>query len=221
LALSAAWGGEIDGHVMIKHRITKARVTASSSAYERGVAVPVPSAPAENPIEFEYSRVVVYVEGDLGTEPRSAVMEQKGRQFLPDTLVVPAGSTVSFPNLDPIFHNVFSLSKAKAFDLGNYPKDHTRTVTFSKPGIVFVNCHLHPNMTAAIVITPNRWSVQPDAKGRFQFQDLPPGDYVITAWHRAAGFFRETVKVTDTRAASVWFTIPLDADGIRQAAVRR
>ena len=104
-------------------------------------------------------------------------------------IVVPAGSTVSFPNLDPIFHNVFSLSKPKSFDLGNYPKDHTRTVTFPKPGIVIVGCHLHANMSAVIVVTPNRWSTTADAQGHFTLPAVPPGAYTVVAWHKSVGIF--------------------------------
>ena len=220
LASAVARAGDIEGHVIIKQRITKRKVTVSSP-YERGVSVKAPAVTPQDSLDFEWSRVAIYLEGELGTEPRSAVMQQKERLFLPDTLVVSAGARVSFPNLDPIFHNVFSLSKAQSFDLGNYPKDQTRTVTFSKPGIVFVNCHLHPNMTAAIVVTPNRWSTKPDANGQFQLPDVPPGKYTITAWHRAAGFFHETATVTDGRTADVTFTIPLPADGPVQATARR
>jgi plastocyanin len=221
VTLAAAHAADIEGHVIIKHRITKQKVTVSTGSYARGMTVEVPSRQSQDSLEFECSRVVIYLEGDLGTEPRSAVMEQRNRQFLPDTLVLPAGSTVSFPNMDPVFHNVFSLSKPKAFDLGNYPKEHTRTVTFPKPGIVFVNCHLHPNMAAAIVITPNRWNTKPDSKGQFQLHGLPPGTYTVTAWHRAAGFFRETLAVTDARTATVSFTIPLDAEGHREMTARK
>ena len=221
LAMTAAHAGDIEGHVIIKRRITKQRITVSSSPYARGIAVEVPSAPAQDSIEFEFSRVVVYLDGDLRTERRSAVMEQRNRQFVPDTLVLPVGSTVSFPNLDPVFHNVFSLSKPKTFDLGNYSKEQTRTVTFSKPGIVFVNCHLHSNMAAAIVITPNGWSTQPDAKGEFSLHDVPPGSYTIMAWHRSAGYFRETINVTANRAATVSFTIPLAAEGSAETIARR
>ena len=91
------------------------------------------------------------------------------------------GSSVSFANLDPIFHNVFSFSKAKSFDLGNYPKDQTRIGTFSKAGIVLVDCHLHPNMSAVIVVTPNRWGTKADPSGRFVLPGVPPGTYTVVA----------------------------------------
>ena len=126
-----------------------------------------------------------------------------------ETVVIPVGSKVSFPNLDPIFHNVFSLSKPKSFDLGNYPKGDTRTVTFTQPGVVYVNCHLHPNMTGTIVVTPNRWETKADRDGHFHIDDLPPGKYTVVAWHKSAGFFREQVEAGGT----VEFVIPLAADG--------
>ena len=120
----------------------------------------------------------------------------------------------TFPNLDPIFHNVFSLSKPKSFDLGNYPQGHTRNVTFNEPGIVLVNCHLHTNMAATIVITPNQWCTRSDEMGRFSLRDLPPGKHTLVAWHKSAGFFRQTVLVDDSHTAAVEFVIPLDEHGV-------
>src|SRR6266496_1203761 len=182
VALATVRAAEIEGMVTIQHKLTKHRVTAPASSYERGVAVKLASDQADDPLAFERMRVVIYLEGELSSEPLTATMEQKNREFTPDTVVVPVGSTVSFPNLDPIFHNVFSLSKPKTFDLGNYPKDHTRMITFSKPGIVFVDCHLHPNMAGVIVVTPNKWSAKADATGRFLLSGVPPGSYRVVAW---------------------------------------
>ena len=109
--------------------------------------------------------------------------------------MIQAGAKVSFPNLDPIFHNVFSLSGAKTFDLGNYPKGDTRMVIFPEPGIVYVNCHLHPNMTATIVVDAKQWNTKADRDGHFVLPDVPPGKYTVVAWHKAAGFFRQQVDV--------------------------
>ena len=204
---------DIEGSLVIERKLTRRKVTAPVNSYERGVAVPVSAGADADALAFERTHVVVYLEGDLPSRaiPLIATMDQKNKQFVPDLLAISAGSTVSFPNLDPIFHNVFSLSKAKEFDLGNYPKDKTRLVTFAKPGIVFVNCHLHPNMTAAIVVCPNSFHTRPDAGGRFQLSGVPPGVYTIVAWHKAAGFFRQTVTITDQRTAAVQFVIPVRA----------
>ncbi len=220
-SLATAEAADIEGSIVVKHKLTKRKVTTAAASYERGAAVELRSDMDDDPLAFERARVVVYLEGEFPHEPLSATLEQRNRRFFPETLVVPAGSTISFPNLDPIFHNVFSLSKPKTFDLGNYAKDHTRTVTFPKAGIVFVNCHLHPNMAAAIVISPNGWSAKADPTGRFALSGVPPGSYTIVAWHRVAGFFRKTVKVTESRGADVQFVIPLDAEGIPTIEARR
>ncbi len=212
-AMSTVHSAEIEGTVTVMHRLTKKKVTAPASAYQRGVAVEIHSDSAADVLAMERSRVVVYLEGERASRPVTVKMEQKDRQFIPDTVVIPAGSTVSFPNLDPVFHNVFSLSRPKEFDLGNYPKDHTRTVTFSKPGIVFVDCHLHPNMAGVIVVSPNGWSTKADQDGHFLLSDIPPGTYTLVAWHKAAGFFRQEVRVANDGNAQVTFVIPLDENG--------
>jgi hypothetical protein len=139
-------------------------------------------------------------------------MEQVDRRFAPDLLVVPEGATVSFPNMDPIFHNVFSLSRAKSFDLGSYDKGQTRSVTFPKPGLVYVYCRLHPNMEATILVTPNRWYARPDAQGQYQIAGVPPGKYTLVAWHKSAGFFRKQIVVEQGHSASADFFIPIDVD---------
>jgi plastocyanin len=162
---------------------------------------------------------VVYLEGPVQGAPPAAPqteqIQQLNRRFVPDQVVVSAGSTVSFPNMDPIFHNIYSLSKPKSFDLGAYDKGETRTVTFPKPGIVEIYCHLHPNMEATVVVTPNRWYAQPDRNGQYRIPDVPPGQYTLVAWHKTAGFFRKTVVVAEGRDATVNFFIPLDADPSR------
>ena len=132
------------------------------------------------------------------------------RRFVPDLVVVPAGSTVAFPNMDPIFHNIFSLSRPKSFDLGSYDKGQTRRVQFTRPGIVDVYCHLHPNMSATVVVTPNRYYARVDGTGQYQIPDVPPGRYTVVAWHKSAGFFRKNIVIEDGHDATADFFIPLD-----------
>jgi hypothetical protein len=114
--------------------------------------------------------------------------------------------------MDPIFHNIFSLSKAKSFDLGSYDKGATREVVFPKPGIVDVYCHLHPNMAATIIVTPNRWYARSDPSGQYRIQDVPPGRYTVVAWHKSAGFFRKTILVEAGHNAVADFVIPFGDD---------
>ncbi|HLI83384.1 MAG TPA: carboxypeptidase regulatory-like domain-containing protein [Bryobacteraceae bacterium] len=198
---------------MIKRKLTRYNVTVSAGLYQRGTAVPLGGDPERDPISFERSRVAVYIEGPGGQTsdpggPVVATMEQKDRRFVPDLVVIPVGSTVSFPNLDPIFHNIFSLSASKSFDLGNYPMGETRHVTFTRPGVVALNCHLHPNMAASIVVTPNRWATRSGSDGSFVISGVPAGTYSIVAWHRVAGTFRQRVEVSEGNDASVTFVIP-------------
>jgi hypothetical protein len=114
--------------------------------------------------------------------------------------------------MDPIFHNIYSLSKPKTFDLGSYDKGETRKVQFSKSGIVEIYCHLHPNMAATVFVTPNRWYARPDPSGQFRIFNVPPGRYTIVAWHRAAGFFRQPLVVERGHNSSAVFFIPLEVE---------
>jgi plastocyanin len=202
--------GDIQGTIVVQRKLTKRRVSAPLGAYDRGTVVELKGDTSEDALAFERERVVIYLDGEFPSQaaPITAELVQQNRRFVPDTLWVSAGSTVSFPNLDPIFHNVFSLSKPKEFDLGNYPKDHTRTVVFPKPGVVFVNCHLHPNMSAAIVITPNRWGVKANPDGRFTLAGVPEGSYSLIAWHKTAGIFKQKVTVGE-KPVIVSFFIPI------------
>ncbi|MDX1978867.1 MAG: hypothetical protein SFV51_01260 [Bryobacteraceae bacterium] len=202
--------GNIEGTIRVTRRLTRQRVTPVVPAYHRGVV-----APAEQPSagwdREELDRVAVYLESsaELPSTPVIAQLEQRGRRFLSHTLVVPAGSTVSFPNRDPIFHNVFSLSRAKSFDLGNYRQNETRSVVFTKAGVVQVYCHLHPNMAASIVVTPNKWAAKPSPAGAFVLEAVPPGRHAVVVWHPSAGSFRKNVQVGGG-AVQLDFEIPVD-----------
>lgn len=204
---------DLTGTIVIERRLTKPKVTPSAPAYQRGVAVPLdaPAAgvKAADKLGFERSHVAVYIEGSGPAEKSAAEIKQQDRTFVPDMAVVSVGSTVSFPNLDAIFHNIFSLSKPRSFDLGNYPQGETRTETFPVPGVVYVYCHLHPNMSATIVVAPNKWYARSSEDGRFMLTGVPPGTYKVTAWHKAAGFFSQTVTVSETGAPPLSFLIPL------------
>ena len=212
LSVHSLGAAEVNGTIAITKRITKQRVSPVAGIYHRGAAV----APPDEMAEFsrsELARSAIYLEGGPPSAgaPVTVELKQQNRMFLPETLVVAVGATVSFPNLDPIFHNVFSFSRPNTFDLGNYPKGETRKVTFNKPGIVSVFCHLHPNMSASIVIAPSRWYASPGGDGGYSLKDVPPGDYTLVFWHKTAGFFRRRITVAD-RAVAADFTIPISED---------
>lgn len=208
---------DITGTILIKKKLTKRSVTPDVSVYQRGETVQLGEDTPTDPLAYERMRVVIYLEGG-STEPAALTkgplpqVAQIDRRFSPDLLVIAAGTTVSFPNMDPIFHNIFSLSRAKSFDLGSYDRGQTRKVVFAKPGIVDVYCHLHPNMEATIVVTPNRWYARADGKGQYRITGVPAGQYTVVAWHKYAGFFRKTITIESGHDAVADFFIPLEAD---------
>lgn len=114
--------------------------------------------------------------------PKRVVVEQRSREFLPHVTAVSVGSTVAFPNFDPVFHNVFSTSPLTAFDLGLYKAGEARELTFTKEGIVRIGCNLHANMNAYIAVVAAPAYVVTDEAGRFAFKHLRPGKYRLKAW---------------------------------------
>lgn len=213
LACSHLEGANLSGNVQVTQRLTKKRFTPLVSAYARGVPVqPAGADEVEPSLRSEYTRIAVYIENPSGAAPVPVTvsLDQKDQRFESDLMVVPVGSAVLFPNRDPIFHNVFSLSGVKSFDLGNYKRNESRTVTFPKAGVVPVYCHLHPNMSAAIVVTPGKWGMKPAADGNYEFAGVPAGRYRIVAWHRTAGYFRKEVELREGQTVTLNFTIPID-----------
>jgi plastocyanin len=207
----------VTGTILIKKKLTRQSVTPSIPVYQRGTAVKLGKDTETDPFAYERSRVIIYLESPTPVTsnpvpPAPIQMQQMDRRFSPDLIVIPIGATISFPNMDPIFHNVFSLSKPRSFDLGSYDQGETRNVTFSKPGIVEVYCHLHPNMAATIVVAPSRWFAHVDRSGQFRIPDVPPGQYTVVAWHKSAGFFRKSIVIEPGRDAVADFFIPIDLD---------
>jgi plastocyanin len=131
--------------------------------------------------------VIVYAEplDSARTQPGQFKLTQKNKTFLPRILTVPVGSTVNFPNEDQIFHNVFSLSRPKPFDLGLYRDGDTKNVTFKSAAAYRVFCNIHPQMSATILVVPTSYITEADNAGNYRF-DLPAGRYRITAWAERA-----------------------------------
>jgi plastocyanin len=142
---------------------------------------------------------VVWIEGPSPSNAPGEipVMSQSGVQFLPRVLTVVAGQTVSFPNEDDVAHNVFSLSPAKKFKLGIYPKGDTREVTFEKPGVIDLFCSIHRHMHAVIVVTPNEFRTQSTVGDSYTIENVPPGKYVLKAWNSAHKLLETKVVVAD------------------------
>jgi plastocyanin len=132
---------------------------------------------------------------------RGKVISQRGKTFVPRVLVVPVGTRVAFRNDDPIFHNIFSLSKPNEFDTGLYKQGATYTQTFKHPGAVQLLCNIHASMLGFIYVVDSPYYAQADAAGAFTMKGVPPGDYQIHVWHDAAA--HETVDKITVGAAGV------------------
>ena len=150
---------------------------------------------------------VIYLEGpapEPQTEPSThGRLAQKGQAFVPRVLPVVVGTRIDFPNEDPIYHNVFSVSPTKRFDLGKYSRGKSKSVVFEKTGRINVYCDIHSNMEAFILVVPNRWFAQPGADGKFSLPDLPPGTYRFKAWHPDFGERALTLEVPKSADATL------------------
>ena len=140
--------------------------------------------------------VVVSIEGvppgQSETQPsdsktKRALMDQRELKFIPRVLAVVVGTTVDFPNNDKTFHNVFSASEAKKFDLGLYPSGQSRSVTLDKPGVVKILCNVHPNMEAYVVVKNHPYFGVADSRGNYNVKGVPLGRYRLEIWHPELG----------------------------------
>jgi plastocyanin len=190
----AGAGSEVAGKIILQKNVRQTTITAAAYNLRAGAPENPSSEPrSTNPFE----RVAVWLESDRAENvtPIAATIEQRNHRFEPQLVIVPKGSTVEFPNLDLVFHNIFSLSAVRPFDLGYYPKGQSRQVTFPRAGVVQVYCHVHSNMYAAIVVVASRWATQPASDGSFGWPDIPPGKYRLMAWQRFGGLYRRELTV--------------------------
>jgi plastocyanin len=127
---------------------------------------------------------LIYISKLKTKPPKAAVsMAQKQVKFDPKILPVVIGQRVNFPNLDNIYHNIFSITEPNSFDLGHYKNDPKgKSITFKEAGIVPVYCNIHPQMLGYIVVLENKYFTRSDKNGEFQFDKLPNGTYQINAW---------------------------------------
>jgi plastocyanin len=121
----------------------------------------------------------------LARPPGHAAMEQKGKTFTPHVLPIMAGTTVDFPNFDPIFHSAFSSYSGQIFDVGLYPPGTSRSVRFIRPGVVRVFCNIHPAMSAIILVLDTPWFISTAKNGSFEM-NVPPGEYELSIFHERA-----------------------------------
>jgi plastocyanin len=168
----------------VEHRPDVAEPSSSTAARDRS----------------DLRRGVVYLEtAPRGAfeerEPGRAVMDQRSETFVPHVLAVMAGTVVDFPNSDKIFHNVFSLSKARRFDLGRYAVGRSKSVRFDHPGVVRVFCDIHSHMNAYVLVFSHPFFDVTDTEGRFRIANVPAGTYTVVAWYEGEARTSRPVSV--------------------------
>jgi plastocyanin len=199
---------EVNGEIQLNGHAAKKSIPPG--VYDlRGMTPHEKSEPSKSVNKFE--RVAVWLEGR--SEPAAAItatMRQLNRRFDPELLIVAAGSKVLFPNFDPLFHNIFSLSPVQPFDMGYYAEGKSRELTFSRPGIVQIYCHVHPEMYGVIVVTQSKWTAKPAPDGTFSFASVSPGEYKAVVWQRSSGLIHKNISVPTNGQVRVNFILPDD-----------
>jgi plastocyanin len=148
---------------------------------------------------------VVWIPGLDGhaTAVAAPQMESRDKRFAPHVVAIPKGAVVAFPNVDPIYHNVFSLSPGNSFDLGLYRKGAARSVIFKNTGLVRVYCNIHPEMVGYVMVVDSSTYAVAGTDGSFKIAGIPPGRHTVRVWTEAGG---ETSNVLEFAAGReiVW-----------------
>ncbi len=199
----AARGGSIRGRVDL-HRV--------APAFERRPGSSDVGPPLLDRDLPDRMKSVVYLESaPRGAfdqpDPARAVMDQRNETFVPHVLAITAGTTVDFPNSDRIYHNVFSLSKTKSFDLGRYAVGRSKAIRFDRPGIVRVFCDIHSHMNAFILVFSHPFYAMTDTEGRYRIDDVPPGAYSVVAWNEGLASDPKAVTVADGATTELDFSL--------------
>ena len=199
---SVTAGGTISGRVELATPPGEAAPRPNVAA----LGMPAAHAPTDRRRSVVYLDPAPRAAFDVREEPR-ARMDQRGETFVPHVLAIVAGTTVDFPNNDATYHNVFSLSKAKTFDLGRYAAGRSKSVRFDTPGIVRVFCDIHSHMSAFILVFSHRYFAVTDDEGRYRLGDVPPGTYTVVAWNELSEPESRRVTVSEGAEAAAHFVL--------------
>ena len=197
--------GTISGRVTLTTRMRGVPISTNAYAPRAVTHQATPSAP-------EMRSVVLYLKDVRYKAPlpvSHAQIRQEDESFSPRVVAITRGSTVEFPNFDPYFHNVFSLSGAATFDLGRYPDGQSRSRQFANPGIVKVYCHIHSQMSATIVVLDHPYFTIPDEDGRFTIPNVPAGRYTLVGWHERVGEQASHITVDGARVTTADVSLPV------------
>jgi plastocyanin len=161
------------------------------------------------------SNAVVWIEGPRGGADRARTlkMSQESKRFTPRVLVVPREGTVEFPNNDPVYHNVFSVSGSNRFDLGLYRSGASKSRSFADPGLVRVYCNIHPQMVGFLLVIDSGFSAITDRDGGFRFDGVPAGNWTLKAWHEEGD--ETSVPLSVPAAADAPLVVSIDTSSFR------
>jgi plastocyanin len=158
------------------------------------------------------SNTVVWIEGGrraAGTA--KAEMTSSSKRFAPRVIAVSRNATVEFPNTDPIYHNVFSVSGANRFDLGLYRSGSSKSKTFEQAGLVRVYCNIHPQMVGFVMVVDSDFVAVTGPDGAFRFENVPAGSYVVKAWHEEGAEVSLPITVTSATGAPIVVRVDVSA----------
>ncbi len=154
--------------------------------------------------------------------PLTAEIDQQGLRFVPGVIAVSIGSTVSFPNSDPVMHNVFSPSRgSRGFDLGTYPQGERRSFTFDDEGVHVIFCHVHPEMVGYVVVVASPYRTVTDDHGRFTLAGVASGQYHLRTWHRRLRTQEREITVADNGAVRLDLTLEYGVPSEPRSTQRR
>jgi len=209
LLAPTAWAGGIDGRITLTTADLAFRGGGKLNAYvgqlSGHVGHPGSVVAADSVYGVAYIRDL---SADDGYRSKSALLDQSGQRFVPRILAVVVGQQVEFRNSDNVFHNVFSYSPPKKFDLGRYPRGKSKTLTFEKPGLVQIFCDIHSNMRADVVVVPSEHFAYVGPEGTFRLTGLPAGVHQLSIWLPQRG--EQTTNVTVPESGNA--TVAIDAE---------
>jgi len=161
------------------------------------------------------SNAVVWIEGPRreGALRSTLAMTQESKRFTPRVLVVPRQGSVEFPNHDPVYHNVFSVSGANRFDLGLYRSGASKSRSFAEPGLVRVYCNIHPQMVGFLMVVDSDFAAVTDKAGNFRFEGVPAGSWTLHAWHEEGT--ETSVPLVVPGAGEAPLTVSIDTTAYR------
>lgn len=199
-----AWAGVIDGQIVLTPADLTFRGGGKPNAYVGQLSGHVGHSGSVVATDSVYG--VAYIR-DLPSDParrsKAALLDQSGQRFVPRVLAVVVGQQVEFRNSDNVFHNVFSYSPPKRFDLGRYPRGKSKTLTFQKSGLVQIFCDIHSNMRADVVVVPSEHFAYVGPAGTFQLTGIPAGKHQLSVWLPQRGERTLDVTVPENGNAAV------------------